>query len=97
MTYHIRTEDSPGVLQVMLYMLYSGVFGLIIGFAGGLISFFYPNMTAETRTLVAFLLIMFSSTAVLWSAGLLRIGYFIMDTLAQVILMKRDTNGVPVI
>jgi hypothetical protein len=95
MTHHIRMEDAPDVLQIMLYILYSGLFGLVIGFLGGLITFFYPNMTAETRTLIAFLLIMLSSTVVLWGAGLLRISYFIMETLGRVIMMKRDRNGVP--
>jgi hypothetical protein len=95
MTHYIPMEHLTDVRQVLAYILLSGLFGIVIGFVGGLISFFYPSMTAETRTLIAFIMIILSSTATLWSAGILRVSYFMMDAVFRLALMKRDRNGVP--
>lgn len=93
MTHSIAYEDVPSVRQVLLYIVSSVIIGFLFSFFGALVSAMYPNMTADTRTLLALVMIYMSSMCILWSAGLLRIGWFIAESFAW-ILIKRDSKGV---
>ena len=89
MTHHIHHQDAEGVEQVLLYLFLSGFFGFVIGVTGTVITFFFPDMTAEGRTLVAFILIIISSTVPLWGAGLLNVWTFAGDALIRWVTMRR--------
>lgn len=88
MTHYIYHEDAPAVKQVLVYLFLSGLFGIAIGAIGALISVLYPNMSDEARTLLAFVMIILSSTVTLWGAGALNAVTFFFHTGLQAVALR---------